>query len=257
MLEIQHHVEEFPSKHWIQRHFAADIYKNVFDEKFFNQLKTCVLQLLKNNNLSFAIHRTTFNFNGEDKKIVSHKQNGREQQVVYDMTFERDWWYQTPNTIKSWSDNYLREKINPIFYRYLKFFENQPPYSNEPDCWIPFRWHINILTYNKFLMLHMDMNDQYFNTKGAENARARSLTFYFDDHIEGYGGEFWTDTGFVFKPKRNHAISINGNEALHGVCANMNPDGLPRLAFTVRWAHKDDLYLPGSPNKAMYKLEWE
>lgn len=256
MLEIQHHVEEFPSKHWVQRHFTACIYKNVFDEKFFNQLKKSVLQLLDNNNLSFAIHRTTFNFEGQSKKIVSHKQNGREQQVIYDMTFEKDWWHQTSDTIKSWSDNYLIQKINPVFYRYLKFFEEQSPFNEDPECWIPFRWHINILTHSKFLMLHMDMNDQYFNTKGTEDARAKSLTFYFDDHVEGYGGEFWTDTGFVFKPKTNHAILINGNEALHGVCANMNPNGLPRLAFTVRWAHKDDLYLPGHPDKALYKLEW-
>jgi hypothetical protein len=105
-------------------------------------------------------------------------------------------------------------------------------------------------------MLHADMNDQYFNTPGAETARARSLTFYLQDHVEGWGGEFWTDTGFIYKPKQNTAIAINGNEALHGINANMRPDKKPRLAFTTRWAHKDDLYLPGHPDKAMYKLEW-
>ena len=41
---------------------------------------------------------------------------------------------------------------------------------------------------------------------------------------------------------------------MHGVNSNMNPDKKPRLAFTTRWAHKDDLYLPGDPNNAMYKL---
>lgn len=257
MLEVQHYVEEFPSKHWVQRHFTADIYKNVFDEKFFNLLKRSVLQVLDSKTLTFQTSGTTFNFEGESKKVISHKQNGREQQVIYDMTFDREWWHQTTDTVKDWSNEYLRKNINPIFYKYLHFFESQPPFSDEPGAWIPFRFHINVLTYNKFLMVHLDMNDQYFNTKGSEDARAKSLTFYLDNHVEGHGGEFWTDTGFVFKPKKNHAILINGNEVLHGVCANMNPDGSPRLAFSVRWAHKDDLYLPGHPSKAMYKLYWD
>lgn len=256
MLDIQYIVDDKESKHWVKHHFAAYVYKNAFDDKFYNLIRRSVLQILENNNLSYAIHRTNFDFEGERKKIVSHNQNGREQQVVYDMTFDKEWWYQTPDTIKAWSDEYLRRNINPVFYKYLKFFETQPPYSNDPGCWIPFRWHINILTYTKFLLIHMDMNDQYFKGASATEARANSLTYYLDDHIDGYGGEFWTDTGFVFKPMRNHAISINGNEALHGVCANMNPNQLPRMAFTVRWAHKDDLYLPGHPDKALYKLEW-
>jgi hypothetical protein len=76
------------------------------------------------------------------------------------------------------------------------------------------------------------------------------------DHIEGYGGEFYTDTGFVYKPKRNSVLSINGNSCLHGVSANMDPAGKPRLAFSTRWCHKDDFYLPGHPDKTLYKLEF-
>ena len=34
----------------------------------------------------------------------------------------------------------------------------------------------------------------------------------------------------------------------------MIDDGKPLLAFTVRWAHKDDLYLPGHPDKTLYNL---
>jgi hypothetical protein len=115
---------------------------------------------------------------------------------------------------------------------------------------------MNILDYSKFLLIHTDMNDQYFNTPSTAEARARTLTFYLQDHVDGYGGEFWTDTGFVYKPMRNTALSINGNSCLHGVNANMNPDGKPRLAFSIRWCHKDDLYLPGSIDKALYKLDF-
>lgn len=253
-MDIQYVVSEKMSRHWDECHFTAYVYKNVFDDKFYSLLKRTVLQTLSRNTVTYATHRTNFNFEGENLKIVSHKQNNREQQVIYDLTFEKDWWCQTPDTAKSWGDEYIKRNVNPVFYKYLKFFENHPPYSDEPGNWIPFRMHINLLTYGKFLSAHTDMNNQYFKNDRAES-RANSLTYYFEDHIEGYGGELWSDTGFVFKPKCNHAVAINGNKALHGVSANMNPNGLPRMAFTVRWAHKDDLYFPGGPDKAFYKLE--
>ena len=78
---------------------------------------------------------------------------------------------------------------------------------------------------------------------------------YLYNHIEGEGGEFYTHNGFVYKPKENEAISINGNAVLHGVNSNMNSN-IPRLAFSVRWVHKDDLYLPGHPDKSMYTQEF-
>jgi hypothetical protein len=96
------------------------------------------------------------------------------------------------------------------------------------------------------------MTDQVFNTPTSPLARARTLTFYLHDYVEGQGGELYTHNGYVYKPKQNEAISINGNAVLHGVNANMNSSKEPRLAFSVRWVHKDDLYLPGHPDKAMY-----
>lgn len=256
MVDVQYIVGEHVSKHWLKYPFTAHLYKNVVDDKFYELIKRAMLQTLEKNTLTYATHRTNFNFEGENLKIVSHKQNGREQQVIYDLTFQKDWWYQTPDTVKAWSDEYLKRNINPVFYKYLKIFEGLPPYSDEPDCWIPYRMHVNILTYGKSLNIHLDMNEQYFKTGDPVTARANSLTYYLEDHVEGYGGELWSETGFVFKPMRNHAIAINGNKSLHGVTANMNPNGLPRLAFTTRWAHKDDLYFPGHPDKAFYKLEW-
>jgi len=256
-MEIERFVADSPSKHWDKDILNAYIFRDVFDEKTFTQIKRAVLQLLdQHKTVTYAIHRTTFSYEGQSKRIVTHQQNGRDQEVVYDMTFEKDWWYQTNDTVKNWSDEYLRRNINPVFYKFLKFFETQPPFNEDPGCWIPFRWHINFLDYSKFLLIHTDMNDQYFSTPSTAQARARTLTFYLQDHVEGYGGEFWTDTGFVFKPKSNTALSINGNSCLHGVNANMNPDKKPRLAFSIRWSHKDDLYLPGHPSNSLYKIEF-
>lgn len=256
-LEIEHFVDPVRSKHWDKDILNVYMFKNVFNDQLYSQIERAVLQLLdQHKKVTFATHRTSFKFEGQTKRIVNHKQNDRDQEVVYDMTFEEEWWYQTKDTIKEWSEQYLKSNVNPVFYRYLKFFEDQPPFNEEPGAWIPFRWHINVLEHGKFLLLHTDMNDQYLNTHSTAEARARTLTFYMQDHIEGYGGEFWTDTGFIYKPKKNSVLSINGNSCLHGVNANMDPSGKPRLAFSTRWCHKDDLYLPGHPDKALYKLEF-
>ena len=66
------------------------------------------------------------------------------------------------------------------------------------------------------------------------------------------GGELWSPNGFVFKPKENSALLVNGHQAIHGVNVNMNTE--PRLAFTLRIAHKDDLFLPGSKDKFLYDV---
>lgn len=248
-----------PSKHFFKQDLHAYIYKDVFELDFYNKLKLAVSSLFYNKTLTYKTHRTNFNFENQNKKIVSHAQNAREQQVPYDLTFEYDYWFQTKDTIKEWSDNWLLENINPIFYRYLKFFEKQKPFIDEPDCYIPIRWHCNIIAYTNYLALHFDTNNNIFNTYSCHVARGKSVTFYMFDHNEGMGGEFWSENGFVYKPKQNTALCINGNGILHGVTANndINSEKTnPRMAFTTRWAHKDDLYLPGHPDKSLYKLDF-
>jgi hypothetical protein len=256
---VTEYIEDTASVHWFEKKVHAYIYKDVFDEPFFNKLKNAIAVLFKTNkSTTYKTHRTTFVFEGQNKHIVSHGQNNREQQVVYDLTFEPEWFYQTKDTVYDWSNKWLMNNTNPIFYKYLKFFENQAPFVDNPKCWIPFRWHANILSYDRFLSVHYDMNDQYFNTKSACHARAVSVTFYLDDQKENTGGEFWSESGFVYRPKANTGLCINGNEVHHGVNCNMDLDDTkkePRMAFTTRWAHIDDLLLPGHPSKLLYKLE--
>jgi|LakMenEpi03Aug12_release.lakeMendotaPanAssembly.Ray.scaffolds.fasta_scaffold249101_2 hypothetical protein len=257
-MKITEHIEDKASVHWFEKKVHAYIYQDVFDEPFFNKLKNSIKVLFKNNSITYKTHRTTFVFDGENQKIVSHGTNKREQQVVYDLTFEDEWFYQTKDTVKEWSNKWLMNNINPVFYKYLQFFEGQPPFNYEPNCWVPIRWHANVLSYDKFLSSHFDMNDQYFNTKSACYAKAFSVTFYLDDQKENTGGEFWSESGFVYRPKINTGLCVNGNEVHHGVNCNMDLDDTkkdPRMAFTTRWAHIDDLLLPGHPSKLLYKLE--
>lgn len=253
---VDQYIENKPNKHWqdIAQPLHAYKFTDVYDEHFYKTLKNTVTTYLdRPNRLTYQTHGTSFKYNSTNMHVVSHKQNAREQEVIYDLTFKKDWWYQSPETIADWSWTELEKTMHPVFFHHLNMFRRQKPHD---ENWIPFRLHLNYLDYQSYLHAHADMADQYFNTPLAKFARARSLTFYLHDHVEGYGGELYFLSGYVYKPKQNEAISINGNGAFHGVNSNMSPDKKPRLAFTVRWAHKDDLYLPGSPDKALYKVEF-
>ena len=244
-MQIEHITKDKPNPHWsIQNSLNAYIYTDVYSDQLYNKIEQTVLSQLDNPNTdTYKTHATTFSHNNKKFHVSKHKQNDREQLVVYDLTFEKDYWHQTIDTIHDWSWQYLQNNIHPLFYRHLTTFKNLEPFADEPDSWIPYRWHFNYNLYTKYLALHTDMADTYFNTPNSWAARGKSVTFYLHDYIEDGGGEFYTLGGdFVYRPKKNQALCINGNGITHGVNSTMTDDGKPRLAFTVRWAHKDDLY---------------
>tara|TARA_B110000858_G_scaffold185406_1_gene227568 strand:+ start:66 stop:848 length:783 start_codon:yes stop_codon:yes gene_type:complete len=256
-MQIEHITKDKPNPHWsIQNSLNAYIYTDVYSDQLYNKIEQTVLSQLDNPNTdTYKTHGATFTHNNKKFSLVSNKESDREQLVVYDLTFEKDYWHQTIDTIHDWSWQHLQNNIHPLFYRHLTTFKNLEPFADEPDSWIPYRWHFNYNKYSKYLALHTDMADTYFNTPNSWAARGKSVTFYLHDYIEDGGGEFYTLGGdFVYRPKKNQALCINGNGITHGVNSTMTDDGKPRLAFTVRWAHKDDLYLPGHPDKTLYKL---
>lgn len=228
------------------------MYDNVFEESFLNTLTKNIQNIITvTNKNTFFTHNTVFSIENKKRKIVSHQQNGREQNVIYDLTFDKEWYYQNTNTIKEWSDNKIKEQVSPIFQKCIRKIESLPPAINNIDDFIFYRCHINYLSYQKLLSLHFDGNPILYS-RDQKKVRMYSFTFYLYDHIEGLGGELWTINGFSYKPKKNSAILINGNQVLHGVTMNMNKD--PRLAFTVRLIHKEDLFLPGHPDKYLYNV---
>ena len=252
-MRIDHYVEDIPDVHWeeITQPLNLYTYSNVYDEHIYAQLKnTIVSQLEGYNKLTYKTHGTTFNHNDKKLHVISHQQNNRLQQVLFDLSFTNNYWYQTADTIYDWAWEELHKTIHPLLFHHLTTFKNQVPHGDDLSCWIPTRCHINYLAYSQYLFTHLDMADRVFNTPSSNLARARTLTFYLHDHVNGEGGELYTHNGYVYKPKQNEAISINGNAVLHGV--NSNKSHTPRLAFSVRWIHKDDLYLPGDPDKSMY-----
>lgn len=249
--------EEIEIRHWDKPGLEGFIYKDVFEPFFFNNLKNLVKSTLDlGQTKTYLTHQTTFNVDGNNFKIVSHAQNGREQCVVFDLTFLNEWYYQTNDTVKSWSDNQIMESVSPLFVKCMKTIENLHPFSSQPDEWVFYRLHFNYLEPNKLLALHTDsaphITRSYEGCIDHLKANMYSFTCYFYDHVEGKGGEFWTPNGFVYKPKANTALCIQGNKGFHGVTENI--DEKPRLAFTFRLVHKDDLYLPGSPDKFLYDV---
>jgi len=252
-MRIDHYVEDIPDVHWeeITQPLNLYTYSNVYDEHIYSQLKSTIVSQLENHSkITYKTHGTTFNHNNRTLHVVAHQQNNRLQRVLFDLTFTKNYWYQTPDTVYEWAWNELHKTIHPLLFHHLSTFKNTAPHDDSPDCWIPTRCHINYLEHSQYLFTHVDMADQIFNTPIGQMARARTLTFYLHNHVAGKGGEFYTHNGHIYKPKENEAISINGNAVLHGV--NSNRSQTPRLAFSVRWVHKDDLYLPGDPDNSMY-----
>lgn len=250
---VEEFKEENTENHWNSERLEGYIYKDIFDVKFFNILKDYIENTFSSSStLTFLTHNTIFSINDKTKKIVSHGQNDREQHVMFDLFFEDDYMYQTSDTIKEWGVNKYRSQLSPILFKTIDHFYDYKPFVLEKNKWLCTRMHLNVLKYQKCLSLHFDGGHIMFNTFSGNYARALSITVYLEDHIEGCGGELFTVNGFLFKPKQNCAIGINGNKILHGVNMNMKPDQKTRLAFTMRFAYIDDLYLPGHPTKFLY-----
>jgi hypothetical protein len=254
---VSYFKEDIKIHHWNRPGLEGYIYDDVFDINFFNQLKNSVRSILElGDTKTYLTHSTTFNINNQNKKIIGHAQNNREQCVMYDISFQKDWYYQTSDTIKDWSDDTIQRQISPLFYRTIKIFENLAPFDLNSDAWVFYRLHLNYLEPKKLLALHNDAAPHL--TKHFEGyidhrmARMFSVTCYLSDHITNSGGELFTPYGFSYAPKANTALCINGNHAIHGVTQNV--DSKPRMAFTIRAAHKDDLFLPGSPDKFLYDV---
>jgi len=255
VIDVQPFIENTEYTHWNDYKLKGYIYNNVYPSSFLEYLKKLIVSTYENSTTNtFLTHNTIFTYQDKDLHIVQHKQNNREQNVVYDLSFYRDWWYQTPDTIKQWADGQIKSICNLAFYKHVNTFLSLEPFSAESEKYVPYRMHLNVLTSGKNLGCHIDGSILNFKVRHIWNARLYSLTYYLFDHVDNCGGELFSINGFVYKPKANSAILINGNQVGHGVTANANHEYKIRLAFTTRFIHIDDLYLPGNPEKHLFNL---
>lgn len=243
--------------HWDVCGLDADldcyIYEDVFEPHFFKSLKNLTVSYFtKKDTKTFRTHNTFFTHENKVNKIISHKQNGREQHVIFDLTLEKEYEYQTQQTVREWGKKFLSNNISPIFYKVLETIENLEPFSLNKEYWLPYRHHLNVLSYTKCLSLHHDAEPRIWRGDIRKTLiPIRTTTVYLDELDKG--GEFFTLNGFVYKPKANTILNINGAQVMHGVSSNMDSTQKTRYAFSIRWAPIEYLFLPGHPDKFLYK----
>lgn len=236
-------------KHYDNEQLEGYIYKNLFPSNLFPYIQTAIKALVDNRNTkTYMMSGTEIVLNNKKIKLFDHQQNDREQIVLIDQSFEKEWYFQTIDTIKDWSDKNIREKLTPHISYALHQIEKLEPFSTKE--YVFNRIHINYLEPGKMLGLHKDGGQLIFNSDKSH--KNYSITVYLYNHNDGLGGEFWSPCGFVYKPKANTALVVNGQYATHGVTQNISD--IPRLAFTVRASHKSSLYLPGHPDKFLWDV---
>lgn len=255
MISVEKFAENNTYRHWSDKRLEGYIYRNVFDEPFFEKFKTQVKKIFSTSSTdTYLTHTTSFTYNGVENNLIKSQESNRLQHVIFDLTFDKEWRYQTIDSVRDYAHQKTCQQISPHFVKCIEQFYNTEPFVNEPNKWLCYRLHLNVLDYDTFLSIHLDTNHLVYNTHNGSLSRSYSVTFYLDDHKDNSGGELFSINGFSYKPKKNSAIAINGSQILHGVTANMDPDKNVRLAFTMRFAHIEDLFLPGHPDKFLYSL---
>ena len=249
MTEIVRFKHDVLWKHYDNKQIEGYIYKELFPSNMFLSIKNSIKSCIDNKDTkTFLMSGTKITVNDKNIKLLSHQQNDREQIVLVDQSFEKDWYYQTIDTIKTWSDKNLTTKLTPHILYTLRHIEKFEPFNNKD--YVFNRIHINYLEPGKMLGLHKDGGKLIYNS--SKEKTNYSITVYLYDHVEGLGGEFWSPCGFVYKPKSNTALIVNGQDAMHGVTQNIS--NTPRLAFTIRASHKSTLFLPGHPDKFLWNV---
>lgn len=252
---IQEITESNDYGYWGLQPLNGFIVTDFLDQNLFKQVKQHTYNIFKNGDTNtFYTHGTEFNFNDKKIKLAASYDSHRYQHVIFDLSFSNDWFLQTHETIKSYTEKQLKE-VGPIYYKVYDEVCKLPPFNSEPNKYVCYRLHLNVLKNNELLSLHVDTDSRMFNTYANTKARSYSVTVYLQDHIENMGGEFYTLNGFVYKPKANSAIVIEGSKTYHGITANVRSE--TRLAFTMRWAHIDDLFLPGTLDNLLYNINYD
>jgi len=202
--------------------------------------------------------RSLYYYKGKVRGVANQRSHHqRYDRKLIDLPEKVEWHYQTPKTIYNWAFENFTQGVNPIISKLLKILINCRPFSDEPNKWIPHRILLNILDYGHPMHAHVDSEPATYNCP-MEKVRQYSVTLYLNELSEG--GEFWIDSnlnagypGFFYKPKPNTAFAFNGGYTWHGVNENRDKNKQTRRAFTFRFAHVDSLFLPGHPDKFLYK----
>lgn len=189
-------------------------------------------------NLAFNFEGRKINFNNKDYTLMGVR-SYRPYYKLWQLRELDGYWNQTPETIFGWAEYNYKKLIPLTFLTLAKKILTLAPLKDKP--YIITRGIYNLLPPGQALDKHAD-GDAYC-TKGT----TMSATYYIKN--EGEGGEFWDERGLFFKPKENSVLINIGSKWLHGVA----PCTKKRLGITFRFVLPEDLILPGSIDKLLYK----
>ena len=213
------------------------VYKNCLSSNEFTSVRHYLTNVTANN--PFNYEGRTLNVDSKKYTMIGSSQY-RNYYKLWQLTDIDGYWNNTNQTILKWAkENYLKI-INPnILLLINRIYQYHPL---DQTTWIPIRGIMNVLLPGHFLDRHID-NDEYL----SKNNNVTSATFYVK--TDGDGGFFWDERGILHKPEENSVLLNKGGKIAHGVSTS---DKL-RLAITIRFYNIEDLILPGSIDKLLYK----
>lgn len=198
--------------------------------------------------------KTLYSFNGRVHGSIRQRTMGEQRYVkIFDITQDKEYYYQTADTVFQWGQQQLAEKTHPAMNTVIQLLLKSEPMAAEYGKWICHRAHINNMYWDQILAIHVDTDPALYNVD-LPDSKQFSCTVYLDELTKG--GQLWADTepdGFVYTPRANTAIMFNGATFTHGVNCNQDEFKRIRKAYTMRFAHVDTLLLPGHPDRFLYK----
>jgi hypothetical protein len=227
-----------PSKIWVYTDFLSETYKSFITNYIENRSQNRFKQNLD--------EKRSFSLNGVDVKLCGTAEY-RAYQILWSLYHDKEYCYQTKDSIVNWSNSYLEKNLDPACKLLIQEARRVEPFNNDPN-WIPVRGIINILREGDNLEAHLDADDQIID---MDISQVHSLTYYSNG---GQGGDFWAtdknDDEFRYSPNPNDALIIQGSGIYHGVTRVKENT---RLCMTIRFIHADDLILHGHPDKFLWK----
>lgn len=164
--------------------------------------------------------------------------------LLWNLSYLPDYYNQTNETIVQWASSQYKQLMHPVLRVFVGKLLETEPFSNLPGGWVAMRGIFNVLGPNNELWPHTDGAMYLMDTF---NYPTYSATYYAS--VEGNGGEFWDERGYVYKPVNNSLLINIGSKTLHGVRASDQY----RLGISIRFNKASDLNLPGNIKDFLYK----
>lgn len=181
---------------------------------------------------------------GEKNFNIKHTNEKHPYHLLWYLPYVPGYYDQTNKTVNAWASSKYHQLMHPAI-RFLKDkILSMPPFSDYDGDWIALRGVFNLLDSGRELWPHIDGTPYVMDIYKYPTF---SATYYAS--VDGNGGEFWDERGFVYKPTNNSLLVNLGTKWVHGV----RPSDQDRLGITIRFVKATDLCLPGSIDKLLFK----